>query len=366
MVYCDLWYGGEGIRGWDTERGRIVLRYGIPWSDASFLGGYSRFNVLEYRDFEFVFEDITRGGHFTMYSPKASAASSWTNDYVIQAAEMAQTHPEQYDPKLTHTVELIVAQASFRGIGGVNDHYVQVFVPTVDSTEVGRGTVGVFAMDTSGRVLDESIVRLRSRGDAGSVLAALETPLDADAVVVEYLTSDRLLAGKTVLEGGILSFSGDTLSVSDIVLASEIDDASSARDSGDRGKIVRSEYVLRPLSRRSVASGEDILVYFEMYGLETDSGGVGHYKVDVALIRDEPKQGLHRLWSSVFGDTPPSRVAASVRSTSAGRDESRFIAVALPSDAGGRYQLVLEVTDLKTNHRVTRSRSVIIDQPAGY
>ncbi|MGA7305322.1 MAG: tetratricopeptide repeat protein, partial [Rhodothermales bacterium] len=46
MAYCDLWYGGGATPGWETERGKIVLRYGIPWSDASFIGGYSRFDVL--------------------------------------------------------------------------------------------------------------------------------------------------------------------------------------------------------------------------------------------------------------------------------------------------------------------------------
>jgi hypothetical protein len=357
-----LWYGGEGTRGWDTERGRIVLRYGIPWFDGSFIGGYSRFNVLEYRDFKFVFEDVTRGGHFTLYSPKAGSSSSWKNDYVIQAAEMALTNPEQYDPKLSESVDLIVEKALYRGRSGKIDTYVQVFVPHGGDSATVKGSVGVFITDSTDETVDRSVVALESDGggsNPGVALLELETPPGSLGIEVEFLSPDRLRGGQLLLREEVAAFDGDTVSMSDLLLASSVTDADSGSTTRP-GTIVRSGYAIEPMLRQSLEPGADLLVYFEIYGLATNGEGRGTYAVKAALLQDESSTGLGRIWSSVFGRDAPEQVAVAIESSSEGPDEARFITVALPPEISGSYQFRLDVADLETGHRVVRQRPILI------
>ena len=163
LTYADLLYGAPDIhlRGWDTERGRILVRYGQPQADvvimpqesgesqqaqdlvmqalfepqdpenttvdeeledpsaasydfsrvsdldtpgsrkSNFFEELNTYNIWEYGTFRFVFEDPFRNGEYRLYSPPASAlaagADGWINDYVIRARETFRKIPERYE-----------------------------------------------------------------------------------------------------------------------------------------------------------------------------------------------------------------------------------------------------------------------------
>ncbi len=371
MAYCDLWYGGGATPGWETERGKIVLRYGIPWSDASFIGGYSRFDVLAYRDFEFVFEDITRGGHYTMYSPKAGASSSWTNDYVIQAAEMAISNPEQYDPKLVAPVELLVETSAFRGAGQKSDLYVHVLVP-VPSDSANKhidGSVGAYLLDESENVVDKWVRELDDSRAGGQPLGVTSTRRlrcmpGSYSLGVEYLSADRSSASRVDFEADIPGFGHDTLSVSDLLAASSIDRGPKGTVASGGNSILRSGYAIEPMPWTQVKAGSDLLVYFEIYGLTSDSAGRGSYRIDARVEGAERHRGLARLLTSLFSPRGDSGVSVSSESTSNGSDEPRFLSVGIPPNLpAGEYRLVLDVTDLHNGHTVSRRHllSVLAD-----
>ncbi|HMB91909.1 MAG TPA: tetratricopeptide repeat protein [Rhodothermales bacterium] len=163
LTYADLLYGAPDInlRGWDTQRGRILVRYGQPQVDvvimpqetgesrqtqdlilqavtepqdpenatgeqeevdpsaaaieltnardlnaqgsrqSNFFEELNTYNIWEYGAFRFVFEDPFRNGEYRLYSPPASAMSAgadgWVNDYVIRARETFRKIPERYE-----------------------------------------------------------------------------------------------------------------------------------------------------------------------------------------------------------------------------------------------------------------------------
>ncbi|HUF09724.1 MAG TPA: tetratricopeptide repeat protein [Rhodothermales bacterium] len=371
MAYAQLWYGGSGQAGWETERGMIILRYGIPWSDSGFMGGHSRFNVLEYRDFEFVFEDQTRGGHYTMYSPKASASSSWTNDYVIQAAEMAISNPEQYHPKLLDTIDLLVETTVFKGEGDLTDVYIHVAAAPGkgDSVGPGAGLLGVFVVDSNGVELDRAVdswsLATTETGTTGSpATLALRTGPRSAAVEVEFLSDDRSAAGRRSIRADWPLFTGDSMAVSDLLAASMIEDANPGSSAVD-GRIVRSGYSIAPMPWARVAAGSDLLVYFELYGLTLDGEGKGAYRVD-AILRPDRRSGFGGFLKQLFTPSDQTSVAVSIESSADDADEARFISVGLPRDASGRYQLAIEITDLSTGRRIARAQDLTIRDARSY
>ncbi len=138
LVYADLLYGAPRVklRGWETQRGQILVRYGPPISDVVITGGYeailthviksrgrtmnyldtpsagqdvrdfdqmvleaNTFAIWEYGDFRFVFEDPFRNNEYRLYSPPANlfneSVDAWANDYVIIARETFRETPDQ-------------------------------------------------------------------------------------------------------------------------------------------------------------------------------------------------------------------------------------------------------------------------------
>ncbi|MDX1440816.1 MAG: GWxTD domain-containing protein, partial [Rubricoccaceae bacterium] len=129
LTYADLMFASEDVdlRGWETERGKIHVRYGVPQSDVMIHGGFqrileqfntryfddfavstqemdaNRFNIWDYGDFRFVFEDPLNSGEFRLYSPPADlfavvgGGAVERYDYEMIARETFRENPEEYD-----------------------------------------------------------------------------------------------------------------------------------------------------------------------------------------------------------------------------------------------------------------------------
>ena len=220
LTYADLLFGSDdlNLRGWDTQRGQIMVRYGPPKSDVVLLprsegvfsaretlvgaivatvngtdnqgnptlgrsvGGTQSFgnvlstareafeemnayNIWEYGPFRFVFEDPLRNGEYRMYSPPAEVSTSqvnaWQNDYVIRANETFRKVPEQYDYAAPgRQIELPFLVSAFKGAEGKTDLYVHYGVPineydtSEDMIEVTANT-GTFLISEQRDILVE-------------------------------------------------------------------------------------------------------------------------------------------------------------------------------------------------------------------
>ncbi len=189
LAYADLLYGVSelDLRGWETQRGHILVRYGVPKSDVvlvpnadgvfsarqalagaifstihgtddqgnpvaeldvsgaeSFGATFSTaaeafeemnaYNIWEYGPFRFVFEDPFRNGEYRMYSPSAEDVSesltSWINDYTIRSKEVFRKTPETYEYEAPgRQIELPYLVTAFKGEAGKTDLYVHYGVP---------------------------------------------------------------------------------------------------------------------------------------------------------------------------------------------------------------------------------------------
>lgn len=190
LTYADLLYGSPGLdlRGWETQRGHILVRYGLPKSDVVIIpkGGqlmgrqalagavYSTingvdadgnpiagdpnvggeretftniytsaeemfedmntYNIWEYGTFRFVFEDPFRNGEYRMYTPPATdvmdGVQPWINDYVIRTNETFRKVPDTYDYEAPgRQIELPYIVTAFKGLEDQTDLYVHYGIP---------------------------------------------------------------------------------------------------------------------------------------------------------------------------------------------------------------------------------------------
>ena len=191
LAEADLLFRADalGRDGWDTERGRLHVRYGPPQSDVMIDGSFAqvvetyagaaavlgpsagvdgsgpsaaeqsanRFNVWTYADgLRLVFEDPNRNNQFRLYSPPAVAYALRSGrgadrmDFAARAAEAVRDAPERYTfAPPGRQVELPYRVTAFRGAGARTALYVTFGVPlaepapaSADDAPVGDAPAG--------------------------------------------------------------------------------------------------------------------------------------------------------------------------------------------------------------------------------
>jgi len=358
LAYADIWYGDDDKRGWETERGEIVARYGVPLVDLSFTVSMTktyvpRFNVLGFGDFHFVFEDVTRGGHYTMYSPKAGRNSSWAFDYVIRSAEMARSDPELLRFLPTPRTSVLAQTSAFKGPDGLTDLYIHYAMPTQHFSLPGLVVDG--ATDIGGFITSGGeVVATSTAVGEGRVIDAFDRPhlagTRAVTVVsgdyglsVEYFNGDKSAFGVLRDSTFVPSWPDDQLSMSDILIASSVD----LHDgfSSATGAIVRNSYLITPDPWSPLGPNGETLLYFEVYGLSLDESGSGAYHVEARLFRTEDRNFFGSMWSVFSGGLPDESVTVAFDAETTSADDVGFFVVGLSNQKEGSYDLSVTITD---------------------
>ncbi|MEM1095267.1 MAG: tetratricopeptide repeat protein [Bacteroidota bacterium] len=206
LVYADLLYSAPqlGLRGWETQRGQIHIRYGLPQADVTVMANSNSrrisrsageeellspdfddanpsgnsnttvsdfgsqasrtgreigdwnvfeegnsYNIWQYDGFRFVFEDPFRNNEYRLYTPSARDLSEgelpWENDYVIIAKETISRRPEEYTYEAPgRQIDLPYLVSSFKGEEGKTDVYVHYAVP-ITSYDADQDVIDVTA-----------------------------------------------------------------------------------------------------------------------------------------------------------------------------------------------------------------------------
>ena len=207
LVHADLLYAAPeiGLRGWETQRGRLVVRYGPPLSDVTITGDFGEvisgfglaalaseiesgrqfgerfdmadrsnlFNVWDYGDFKFVFEDPLRNGEYRLYSPPADffadadARFAETMDYEMIARETFREQPERYvyEPP-GRDVRIPYLVTAFKGEGGQADLYVHYGIPLGPSADLSGDLVPLTVKTGAFLINDDRDITRRAAADA--------------------------------------------------------------------------------------------------------------------------------------------------------------------------------------------------------
>src|SRR5690606_5738478 len=281
LTYADLMFRSEdlGLPGWETQRGQIYVRYGEPRADVIITGGFqavveafgrrvggvevengggfnpseaeevgmqsNRFNVWDYGDFRFVFEDPFNNGEFRLYSPPADlfaltgpgAAAVENMDYALIARETFRRTPERYayEPP-GRQVGIPYLVTTFKGDAGRTDVYVHYGIPLADGVDPEAGDVvdltvqtGAFLISDGRDLLVErrrtlyglnaSQVETFAEARLWTDTQAMEAPPGHHTVSVEFETVGGGTSAVQRREVEVPAYGGAGLALSSIMLA---------------------------------------------------------------------------------------------------------------------------------------------------
>ena len=428
LVYADLLYASEGLelRGWDTERGHILVRYGPPERDVVIvpgstsgiknlgdaptsgteprsmprkdirpvdmgfnprtfhLGGdfdmlaeVNTFNIWDYGDFRFVFEDPFRNGEYRLYSPSASDMSAgvpaWLNDYSIIAKETIAQTPERYEYEAPgRRVDIPFVASAFKGSGEDADIYVSYGIPISEDgiqqeTIAIAARVGAFLVGERRDILIERRQtiyglrgdRIRSFEEAhlwvgGQVMTA---PPGQHEVSMEFETASggTVAVQRRAIE--VPDFTEDELQVSDLMLAYGIEEADP--ENAESGTVHRGGFAIMSAPWNVFSHRQPVYLFFEIYRLTLTEGGETQYETEARLAPRNDTRGVARFMKNIFGSS--GGVSVSVPGSGSLPDETNYLILDAANQAPGLYTLTLRVRDLVSGKSVERSIDLFLE-----
>lgn len=425
LVYADLLYGSEDLdlRGWDTERGRILVRYGPPQRDVVIVpgstsqigevglspesqagvrganlqpgdmnysprtahlgGGFdmaaeaNTFNIWDYGDFRFVFEDPFRNGEYRLYSPSASDISSgvpaWLNDYTIRARETFREMPDRYEYEAPgRQVEIPFLVSAFKGEDAAADVYVQYGIPIADEG-VGEETINISANIGAFLVSDRRDILVERRrtiyGLRGEHVRSFEdahlwvdseamtAPAGSHQVSMEFETASGGTVAVQRRDVEIPDFSGDALQISDVMLAYGVEEVFEG-ESGS-GSVERNGLSITPAPWSVFSHEQPIYLYFEVYHLAPDASGMTRYEMDAELRPRDDSNRVARFVKNLFGGS--DGVSVSLPGSGSRTDEGHYLILDAANQEPGLYTLTLRVTDGVSGDTVQRTTELFLE-----
>lgn len=406
LTTADLLYRSDrlGIPGWDTERGRLHVRYGLPVSDVVIEGGFgeilqqyvdrdpsylgsamevtaNRFNVWDYGDFTLVFEDPNRNGEFRLYSPPAdlyalsNAREVYRMDFAQQAEERVRETPERYTFEAPgRQVELPYRVTAFKGEGGETDLYVNYGIPIAADPEAGEGVqpdvdvtvkTGAFLIGPS---RDLQVERRRTvYGLRGAQIVPFEqtrlwtsteamtaTPGDYE-VSLEFETASGGTSAVQRRAVAVPDYSGDALQLSDLLLAYYVEEA----DAPEPGRVFRDGVSAQPAPWGVFGGDDPVFLLFEVYGLDLRDGR-SDYEVEARLVPKDTSRGLRRLARRVFGGGDPA-VSTAFEAQGDRADETQYLSLDAAGQDPGLYTLTVTVRDRVSGETAEQETDLLLE-----
>ena len=386
LTYADLLYGAADLdlRGWDTQRGRIHVRYGLPQTDVVLLSNNrdllaNAFNVWDYGDFRFVFEDPFRNGEYRLYSPPAdeigAGTDPWLNDYAIRAKETFREVPERYTYEAPgRQVEIPYLVNAFKGEEGLTDLYVHYGVPITQYDE-DRERIDVTANTGAFLISDDRDILVERRRTiyglpTAQVVPFAETNLWVDtqlmhappgqhAVSVEFETASGATVAVQRRDVDVPAFQPERLALSDVMLAYHVEETESGEPLGE-ADVVRRNLSIRPAPWSVFSQRQPVYLYFEAYGLRQGEGGQTDYEVDISLVPKETATGVAKVFKNLFGGE--DGVSVRYTASSATPDPAEYQILDATDQPPGLYTLTVRIRDRLANETVEAEQDLFLEE----
>lgn len=378
VAYAELRFTepASGRRGWETDRGIVFIRYGFPQSVGSFsaeMGG----DPFTQGKRQIIWSYGKDGPVFQFEQTAGYVHARFSGDYRIIAENYRFILPSKYDdiPSIPEMLTLPVQIARFRGDTpeevAVEIHAAIPLDSLARGLDMEKGEIqtGVFILNKDGeKIVERRNEEVLTYAD-GATVNELRTwrvimpPEDGLLAAVEArdpLTWRTAVSRDTF---SAVSFSGDTLQVSDILVAEVL------RPLIDEPRR-RQDFDIIANPSLEFRSGESIHIYYELYGFGTDSEGFASYDVALAVRVKELDRGggvaqllggLADAWgfSMVGDDRLELRFHREIKTD--GRDRVTEYLTLDPNEVpAGEYEIRLRIWDRLGEHLVSRSRSFFV------
>jgi GWxTD domain-containing protein len=376
VAYTDLRYSAPDLRlrGWDTDRGVIYVRYGPPPVVATFAPETSQLGteIGTAGKITTVWFYPERNLRFVFYGPPGYNFARFAGEFRTYVEDARYAQPVKYDNvpvnEAMDSIPVQVAAFKGRGDSGKTDLVLFAGLPLTrmaSGVDLVQGPIqnGLFVTDPLERPVvtqrRNETVRFRDTAQLEQrTFTAMIAPGEYRyRVEARQPTTRRAARGMGPLT--VEAFDRPTLMLSDVILADRV----APRVESPAG---RQEFLVDPNPAMQFAPGTEVHLYWEMYNLQPDSAGEVHYQAEIVFrVQSLERHGLAaKIVGGVLdavGTTAKGDDQVSVRydvSTALGERDRLpgWVAVNLADAPRGTYTLELVITDRQTGQSAVRRR----------
>ena len=377
LIFADLMWGRpqQDVRGWETEPGGVIVRYGWPSIELQFQDGDGRYYYMDYGYRYWVFLDAFKSDQYTLWSPPGgSIAASRLCDRGRGGVDMERCSVEWFrdDPERTQRNEnkrvLMAALPSVFENGTTRTVILPICFPETD--QLPGSFVTIFDRKT-GREIPEygRSIRFENREQHWS-----EMPCDRAQVVAQQV--DMGARQISVEAEGLQNYStfrldvpeaktANRLRLSNLLLArlveesDEPDSASVSAQSDVTGlSFSRFGRTIYPVARPEFKSGTPIYLYLESYGLTPDAES--ELAFQAALVSGALTEDTTPRLSQIFGKQEKPVVSVEFSQNVTSSLDARYFILETTDVEPGTYVLAVRVIEKRTGFQEIISREIRI------
>jgi GWxTD domain-containing protein len=377
MAYADIRFGvpESRLRGWDTDRGVIYVRYGAPLRRATFPTGGPGTDMDIAGRVATLWSYGRTGPVFVFSQNPGYRVARFTGDFRSHADEVRYLQPAALaGPALPERHPLPLQVVRFRGPqAGRMDVEIHGRVPLdrlAAGAPVARGEIesGLFVLNRNAaeleRVTQREMMELRHAERRVESWRVTLPDTGQYLVGVEAREPNTWVAavGRRTLEAR--GFPAGQLSVSDPLLADVVEPLTAEPES-------RVDFRIVPNPERSYRAERAVALYFEIYNLLPDADQFASYELEITvtveeLLRTGPalQQVLGQL-ADAWGLTRQGTEAVHLRFGKEARVVARdvvpeYFTIQLPDAPEGRYGVQLLIRDRNAGREARAASEFLI------
>jgi GWxTD domain-containing protein len=376
VAYADLRFSAPDLklRGWDSDRGVIYIRYGPPPVLATFPASTEQFgnDPLAVGVLTTVWFYPEKNLRFVFYGPPGYNFARFAGEFQAYAEDARYATPVRYDNvPLTDALDSVAVQvAAFRHPTDTARTEL-VFFAGIPLTRMAEGVDlregpiqnGLFVTDPLERpvVTDRRDERVQFTADRHFERRTFITALPAGdyRYRIEALQPTTSRAARAAGPLPVETIGRSALALSDVVIADRVERR--VEPAGGR-----ADFLIDPNPAMRFAPGDAVNLYWEIYNLQPDSLGAAHYIAEVVLrVQSLERSGfaaravgpvLDAMGLTAKGDDPVT-LRYEVSEVIGPRDRlPAWVAVDLLQAPSGTYTLELGITDRISGQTAVRRR----------
>ncbi|MCF8240378.1 MAG: carboxypeptidase-like regulatory domain-containing protein [Melioribacteraceae bacterium] len=372
------------LKGWETDRGKVIVRYGFPKALRKIRPEFSdglipKTEIWNYGDMSFSFVDINWSGNFEFDTPQLSVKSRTNTDSRMQFENLKNTNPDKYEPEFEGTsfsVPFNFLQFRNKENHKMSDVYLTYGLPKdesliSDNKFIQAHQTGIFLQDSYfNKILSVkksfSEIPLSNETVINDTISYLFNTVGLTSSPQLVNTAFELLnesdRGVSANHGklNIKDFSSDTLQISDIALASKL------VTENKPFLLNREDYSLLVNPTAEFNSQTDLIIYYEIYNLSPGKDNLTDFTQEITIREKEEDEGeitfsntINSFLDVIGIDVYGNEVTLSSNYQTMELNPQIYLQLDMGNYDFGEYKISLKITDNTSRREVNEEAELI-------
>ena len=375
------------LKGWNTDRGETVIRYGEPLKKIRYrpyinAGGRTQLMLKTdfwyYKDKVLGFVDEYWNENFQFSTPRPGSRhlSQFPGDADFFMNDLRRTEPESYEPRFEGPAINVPFQiVQFKDIENDSVSTTQVYFNYALYSEKNMNyknrnslahRYGIFFIKGDSEVESKKISRISDLDYRRELKLGLNEIYKVNSVLVNALPDSGILALEIIRDSdkgtfskrtnfAIKKFNQTELDISDIILASVVDKEHSRA-------IKRNNLNLLPNPINTFTAINDIYIYYEVYNLVPNESGSAEFMQRITISQINEHSGMENFLNSLLGviglGDKEEVLTLETKYQSFEKNSPVYLQLDMSKYEKGDYNINIEIEDLSTGD-VASSQTIL-------